>query len=58
VSTSGIGDGKLPDEVAKEVDFLLIHFNGVPLAEIPQRIGALKGYHKPIVCNEDDKQGP
>ncbi len=57
VSTSGIGDGKLPDEVAKEVDFLLIHFNGVALQEIPQRIGALKGYHKPIVCNEDDKKG-
>ena len=57
VSTSGIGDGKLPDEVAKELDFLLIHFNGVALQEIPRRIGDLKGYHKPIVCNEDDKQG-
>jgi hypothetical protein len=57
VSTSGIGDGKLPKEVAEASDFLLIHFNGVSLADIPERIRALKKFGKPIVCNEDDKFG-
>src|SRR5262249_3811702 len=57
VSTSGIGDGKLPESVAKASDFLLIHFNGVALADIPTRIQALKKFDKPIVCNEDDKIG-
>ncbi len=57
VSTSGIGDGRLPRAVAEASDFLLIHFNGVKLDDIPQRIAALRGYNKPIVCNEDDKTG-
>lgn len=55
VSTSGIGDGKLADAVARASDFLLIHFNGVPVREIPGRIEAVRKYGKPIVCNEDDK---
>jgi hypothetical protein len=57
VSTSGIGDGRLADKVARESDFLLIHFNGVSLKAIPERIAALKKFGKPIVCNEDDKVG-
>ena len=57
VSTSGIGDGKLHEEVADAADFLLIHFNGVQVDDIPARIEALKTYGKPIVCNEDDKIG-
>jgi hypothetical protein len=57
VSTSGIGDGRLPDEVARASDFLLIHFNDVPLAAIPARVRALGRFGKPIVCNEDDKLG-
>jgi CubicO group peptidase (beta-lactamase class C family) len=57
VSTSGVGDGALPDQVARASDFLLIHFNSTSLADIPQRIEALKKYQKPIVCNEDDKTG-
>jgi CubicO group peptidase (beta-lactamase class C family) len=57
VSTSGVGDGKLPESVAKASDFLLIHFNGVSLEDIPKRILALKKFDKPIVCNEDDKIG-
>lgn len=57
VSTSGIGDGRFPDVVAEAADFILIHFNGVPVAAIPQRIAALKRFGKPIVCNEDDKTG-
>lgn len=57
VSTSGIGDGRLDAAVAQASDFLLIHFNDVSCEEIPGRIEALRGYGKPIVCNEDDKIG-
>jgi CubicO group peptidase (beta-lactamase class C family) len=57
VSTSGLGNGRLPDNVAQASDFLLIHFNGTRLDDIPKRIQALKKYGKPIVCNEDDKHG-
>jgi hypothetical protein len=39
-------------------DFLLIHFNGTKVEDIPARIAALKRHGQPIVCNEDDKQGP
>jgi CubicO group peptidase (beta-lactamase class C family) len=57
VSSSGLGDGRLPDAVAEASDFLLIHFNGVPLTAIPERIRALQKFAKPVVCNEDDKAG-
>jgi CubicO group peptidase (beta-lactamase class C family) len=57
VSTSGLGDGKLPDEVARASDFLLVHFNGTPVEAIPARLAALRKYAKPIVCNEDSKLG-
>jgi len=57
VSTSGIGDGKLTEDVVRASDFLLIHFNGVSLDDIPRRIKTLKKFGKPIVCNEDDKTG-
>lgn len=57
VSTSGLGDGRLPDNVAQASDFLLIHFNRTGLDDIPKRIQDLRKYNKPIVCNEDDKHG-
>jgi CubicO group peptidase (beta-lactamase class C family) len=57
VSTSGLGDGRLDESVARASDFLLIHFNTTALADIPKRIAALKTYGKPIVCNEDEKTG-
>jgi len=57
VSASGYGDGKLHSPVAEASDFLLIHFNGTPVEEIPVRIAALRKFGKPIVCNEDDKTG-
>jgi CubicO group peptidase (beta-lactamase class C family) len=57
ISTSGMGSGSLPDDVARAADFLLIHFNSTKLDDIPARIAALKKHHKPIVCNEDDKFG-
>jgi CubicO group peptidase (beta-lactamase class C family) len=57
VSSSGIGDGKLDDAVAEASDFLLIHFNSVPVRDIPARLAALRHFAKPIVCNEDAKSG-
>lgn len=57
ISTSGLGDGAAADAVARECDFLLVHFNNTKVGEIPKRIAALKKYGKPIVCNEDQKIG-
>ncbi len=57
VSTSGLGDGKSSAPIAQAADFVLVHFNGTRLQEIPARIQALKHLGKPIVCNEDDKLG-
>lgn len=57
VSTSGIGDGTVPEPVARASDFVLIHFNTTPLGDIPDRIAAMKRFCKPVVCNEDDKVG-
>lgn len=57
VSTSASGHGRYPDRLAQAADFILIHFNGTRLADIPDRIRALKMHGKPVVCNEDDKQG-
>ena len=57
VSTSGMGNGKLEDELISVADFLLIHFNNTSLDDYGERIKALKKYGKPVVCNEDDKLG-
>ena len=57
VSTSGLGDGRLPAPVAEAADFLLIHFNQTPVDSIPARVAALRSWGKPIVCNEDAKTG-
>ncbi|MGK7397242.1 MAG: cellulase family glycosylhydrolase, partial [Candidatus Cyclobacteriaceae bacterium M3_2C_046] len=57
VSTSGLGDGEMPDSLAREVDFILIHFNNTPVEDIADKINQLKKYNKPIVCNEDHKTG-
>jgi hypothetical protein len=57
VSTSGLGHGRYPAQLAEAADFLLIHFNGTKVEDIPDRIAALAKHGKPIVCNEDDKQG-
>jgi hypothetical protein len=56
-STSGLGDGRLDEPICEAADFVLIHFNGVSLDDIPDRIAAMKRFGKPIVCNEDDKLG-
>ena len=57
VSASGYGDGRLDAEVAQAADFLLPHWNGTKVEQIPARIEALKEFGKPIVANEDDKTG-
>jgi CubicO group peptidase (beta-lactamase class C family) len=57
VSTSGLGDGRLPADVARAADCLLIHLNGTKLEDIPARIRALSKFGKPIVCNEDARTG-
>ncbi len=57
VSTSGLGHGRLDPAVAAEADYLLIHYNSTPIDEIPGRVEALRAYGKPIVCNEDVKEG-
>ena len=57
VSTSGLGHGRMHAKVAEAADFILIHFNGTPLEDVPDRISALKKFGKPIVVNEDDKDG-
>ena len=57
VSTSGLGHGRMDAMIAEEADFILIHFNGTKIEDIPSRIQAFKKFNKPIVCNEDDKLG-
>ncbi|MCU0962965.1 MAG: beta-lactamase family protein [Pirellulaceae bacterium] len=57
VSTSGLGDGRVPDDVARAGDFVTVHFNNTRVEDIPGRIAALVKFRKPIVCNEDDKVG-
>jgi CubicO group peptidase (beta-lactamase class C family) len=57
VSASGLGNGRLDPEVAAAADYLTIHLNDVPVEAYPARVEALRGYGKPIICNEDDKGG-
>ena len=49
VSASGYGDGKVHAEVAEAADFLLPHWNGTPVEQIPARIDgaeALRQAHR------------
>jgi len=57
VSASGLGDGVVPRAVAVASDFLLPHFNGTPVCEIPAQLAELRAHGKPVLCNEDDKTG-
>jgi len=57
VSASGLGNGRMPDEVAEAADFILPHFNDTPVQDMPARATALRRFGKPVVCNEDDKVG-
>jgi hypothetical protein len=59
VSTSGMGRGTIPPEIAAASDFITIHFNNTPLDQIPASIARIRQAHpgKPIVVNEDNKVG-
>jgi hypothetical protein len=57
VSASGVGDGSLDADVAQAADYLLIHFNDTPVNSYSSKITSLQGYGKPIVVNEDPKEG-
>ena len=57
VSTSGMGSGRKSDAVAQAVDFIIIHFNNTDMADVPDRIEAMKRFGKPVLCNEDTKVG-
>ena len=53
VSTSGMGDARFHEKLARSADFILIHGNTTDPEEYPAKIAALKGFEKPIVFNED-----
>ncbi len=53
VSTSGIGDARFHESLAKSADYILLHGNSSEPEEYPERIKALRGYGKPVVFNED-----
>ena len=57
VSVSGMGDGSIPPRVADVSDFILIHLNNTPIEKYKSVFDNLMYFHKPIVCNEDDKIG-
>jgi len=53
VSTSGMGDARFHELLARSADFILIHGNTTDPEEYPTRIEELKTFDKPIVFNED-----
>lgn len=57
VSTSGMGSGVVSEAIARESDFILLHFNRTPLSLFRERITQALSHGKPVVCNEDDKLG-
>lgn len=58
VSTSGLGDGLFASSVAAVVDYITIHFNDVASpSSYAALIDDLESHGKPIVCNEDPKDG-
>ena len=56
ISTSGLGKGTIDPVVAEACDFLLPHWNGTQVEDIPERVSVLKQYGKPVVCNEDSTE--
>ena len=55
VSTSGMGNGRMPEGIAKVADYILIHFNNTAHVDYAGRIEEVMKYGKPVLCNEDDK---
>jgi len=57
VSSSGMGGGRLAHQIAVDADFLLLHFQLVPVAEVLERVASADKLSKAIVCNADSKTG-
>ena len=57
VSVSGNGNGVISPKVVEACDFILIHLNETPITRYKDRIDQLMYFHKPIICNKDDKIG-
>jgi hypothetical protein len=58
VSASGLGGGRVPQNVAMDCDFVLIHFNSITdVNEIYSRVATMSKVTRPLVCNEDNKTG-
>jgi hypothetical protein len=53
VSTSGMGDARFHQKLARAADFILIHGNTTDPEEYAGRISTLKEFGKPILFNED-----
>ncbi len=57
VSVSGGGNGTVSPKVIEACDFILIHLDETPVQRYKDRIDQLMYFHKPIICNKDDKIG-
>lgn len=57
VTASGYNHGRIPPAVAEACDFLTPHWNLAKVDDIPERVAILRSWGKPIVCNEDLKEG-
>jgi hypothetical protein len=59
VSASYLRSGQTTSQVAAASDLLLVHFNSVPLSDIPTRVRSLRNAYpgKPVFCNEDARTG-
>jgi hypothetical protein len=59
VSASYVRTGRTTPKVAAASDLILVHFNGVALGDIPDRIREIRDDYPgvPIVCNEDARTG-
>jgi len=57
VSASGGTGGRVAHQVSIAADFLLLHFDKVPVGKILERVASADKVSKAIVCNQDSKTG-
>jgi hypothetical protein len=57
VSSSRQGHRGLAPEVCRASDYVLVHFNQIPLERMPDLIAEAHQYGRPVMCNEDRKTG-
>jgi hypothetical protein len=57
VSASRQGHRGIAPGVCRASDYVLLHFNQIPLDRIPALIDEAHAYGKPVMCNEDRKTG-